>query len=461
MKRAGIGAIAVALWVPTMAQAWWNADWQYRQKIALNPALAGMPARRGQARVPVLIRLHAGNFDFPDTQQNGADLAFVAADDRTPLPFQIEKYDALNDVGYVWVRLPDAVAEDTAPPFWLYYGNPAARPPVNPRPVWDTSQSLVFHFAETETLPLDASGHGNNATHSTMEAVAEGQVDVAARYDGKTLTLVPASPTLRLSSHGGFSFSAWIKPERRQSAILFQQQDGARSLTIALRDNQPFARLIGAGGKTIATLAKARLAPARWQFLAVTASDRLAVFIDGVMVAATAAALPDLAGTLAIGGTVLRGAVVPGTGFKGLLDELRLSNQAHGADWFNFEMLADAPDSNLLLFDGKAQQHGRSDDLAIISLLAGALNPDGRAFIGLIVLLGLLWAIRGRAYRLRRARIRRSASRPCLDAVLPRTSSGKGNRLTPLPAPYTTAAAPPAITPPTAFRRRPPSSPRR
>ena len=47
-------------------------------------------AETGQATV-VPVRLHAGNFDFLSAKPDGADLRVVAADDKTPLKFHVEK----------------------------------------------------------------------------------------------------------------------------------------------------------------------------------------------------------------------------------------------------------------------------------------------------------------------------------------------------------------------------------
>ncbi len=376
----------LTLAAPQSAHAWWNNDWGFRKKINIDSTAAGGPAA-ALAQVPILIRLHAGNFSFVDTQENGADLRVIAADDKTPLPFHIERYDWVDGLAYVWVQIPSLGAAGSPPFIWIYYGNPTAPAAGNGKAVWDPTQTLVFHFADKELIPQDATAFGNNSSQSTATPVATGQIDAAAQYSGTAITTVPASPSLKLAAKGGFTFTAWVKSDVPQSAVLFQEVDGKRSLTIALDNDQPVARLIGDDGKTIATPAKARLAPGTWHHLAVTASDRLVVSIDGAEVSAIAASLPDLAGALSIGGTAS-----PGTGFKGLLDEVRLSNQARSADWLKLEVQSESPDSTLVSF-GEDEQ-GKSDSgneyLAIIGVLAGAVSVDGWIVIGLIGLLGFI-----------------------------------------------------------------------
>jgi biopolymer transport protein ExbB len=392
----------LALVAPRSAEAWWNNDWSFRKRIVLDLSAAGLAATADMAQVPMLIRLHAGNFGFTDTQEDGSDLRIISADDKTPLPFRIEKYDWVNGLGYIWVQLPRIGGPAAQSFIWLYYGNANAKPASDLRSIWDANQTLVYHFAEKELLPRDASGFGNNATRSTAALDPAGQIDVAAHYDGGAVTIVPASASLKLTAKDGFTFSAWIRSEASQSAVLFQQQDGKRSLTIALDNDQPVVRLVGDDGRLVSTPLKARLAPGAWHHLAVAASDRVALYVDGVEAATLPVVVPDLSGDIALGGTA-----VAGGNFKGLLDEVRLSNRARSADWIKFEVETARPDTQLLSFGEDEQAEGRGDDyLATISVLVGAVSLDGWIVIGLIALLGFVSgevAI-SKALMLRRAR---------------------------------------------------------
>src|SRR5471030_1127726 len=104
------------------AGAWWNKDWPYRKEITLDASPKGGNIVQSAGRVPVLIRLHSGNFKFADAQDSGADLRFVADDGKTPLAFHVETFDPLLGVAAVWVDVPQFPA-GAAKPIWLYYGN--------------------------------------------------------------------------------------------------------------------------------------------------------------------------------------------------------------------------------------------------------------------------------------------------------------------------------------------------
>jgi biopolymer transport protein ExbB len=145
-----LGAIFLFNAAPSFA--WWNADWTSRTKVTINGGAAGIAGAVVQA--PVLVRLHTGNFSFLDAKQDGADLRFVAGDDKTPLKYHIEKWDALNELGLVWVQVPAVAAGTTPTEIWLYSGNEKAAPADDAKDIWDPAQAAVLQFREGDLLRL-------------------------------------------------------------------------------------------------------------------------------------------------------------------------------------------------------------------------------------------------------------------------------------------------------------------
>src|SRR5262245_37598494 len=116
-------ALAVLV-VPAAAQAWWNEDWKFRKELSFDLSPKGADIGGNVADAPVLVRLHMGNFTyFPDTKPDGSDLRFIAADDKTPLKFHIERYDPQNQMALIWVRVPQLTGGGNAEKVFLYYGN--------------------------------------------------------------------------------------------------------------------------------------------------------------------------------------------------------------------------------------------------------------------------------------------------------------------------------------------------
>lgn len=125
LKSALFGLLA-AISLSTPAHAWWNKEWTQRTPLTVDTSTA---VSEPVGSTPVLVRLHVNNFDFASAREDGGDLRFVAADDQTELPYQVEKYDSLIGEAFVWVRVP-AVAPGAQTKLWLYHGNPIAAPPA-------------------------------------------------------------------------------------------------------------------------------------------------------------------------------------------------------------------------------------------------------------------------------------------------------------------------------------------
>ncbi|MFX6296423.1 DUF2341 domain-containing protein, partial [Acinetobacter baumannii] len=86
--------------------------------ITVDAGPQGGALKSDAGRTPVLVRLHTGNFSFDGTSENGADLRFVAADDKTVLNHQIEQFDPLLGIALVWVDVP-AVTTGAPQRIWM------------------------------------------------------------------------------------------------------------------------------------------------------------------------------------------------------------------------------------------------------------------------------------------------------------------------------------------------------
>ncbi len=144
------------------AAAWWNDDWSLRKKITLDTSASGANITDPIGTLAVLVRLHSGNFRFAQAKDDGADIRFVAGDDKTPLKFHVEGYDSLLDQAFVWVQVPD-LKPGSKTDIWLYYGNKKAVAAGDAKATYDAPTVLVYHFSEHGTPAQDASVWANGA----------------------------------------------------------------------------------------------------------------------------------------------------------------------------------------------------------------------------------------------------------------------------------------------------------
>lgn len=373
-----------AAWAPAVSLAWWNGDWASREKITLDTTAKGADTKGGLTDVPVLIRLHSGNFNFLDANMDGADLRFVAGDDKTPLKYYIEKFDSLNQLALIWVRVPKLAPNSNANFIWLYYGNDKAVSGGDSKGVFDAHQSAVYNFAGAQGPAKDATANGNNASRSDAGRDAGAVIGSGATFDGAQSILIPASPSLRLAAGGGFTFSAWVKvPSPEANAVIFEQRDGTNGLRVALDQGGVYGRLQSGGAA--AQTPKVPLPPGDWHHVALTVDTQgMTLYLDGAPQQTVAAKLS------ALGGDVTLGAGSGGSGsFKGELDEVELSNAARSADWIGAAARSQGAGAAFALA-GQPEQNEGEGGTSYFATILHSVTPDGWV---VIVALGIMAAV--------------------------------------------------------------------
>jgi biopolymer transport protein ExbB len=381
-------ALAGAI-LPNLAHAWWQPDWAYRKPLTLDAGPQGAALGGDVGRVAVLLRLHTGNFSFEGVNENGNDLRFIAADDKTVLSYQIEQFDPLLGIALVWVDVP-ALSASAPQQIWMYYGNPKAPPASNGQRTFDADTTLVYHFGEANAAPRDSTAFGNNAQSAIVSA--EGSVIGRGARLGTAPLMLPASPSLAMAAGASFTFSVWVRPEQLgANQVIYARRNGADSLLIGIDNGQPFVEVNGrrsSPGQPVQA--------GQWSHLAVKADARaLSLYVNGRASASLAAALPALNTPAAIGADVGGGNLAS---FAGAVDELRLSKSARN----DIQLLADASSqggqSRLVNYGPDEQQAGKSH----FGFILAAMPVD--AWV-VVVLLGLMmsvsWAImigKGRSF---------------------------------------------------------------
>jgi biopolymer transport protein ExbB len=384
MSRSRIFRLTASLFAAlSLSHAAWADDWSGQKKINLNTTDSGAALREELSRVPVLVRLHSGNFThFLDVKEDGSDLRFFTADGKTPLPYQIEKFDSLNELALIWVQLPKLAAGKTDY-VWMKYGNPNAAPAQDAKAVYDANFVAVYHF-EAPGLPRDQTANANNAAQSTAEHVPASIIGAGAKFNGTQRIVIPASPSLKFTETG-FTFSAWIKitaPQR--DAVLLARQDGADGVSVHIDQSKLYVR-IARGGKTQETARTGELAPGTWHHLAVAGGPRLAVYVDGRETATLDAATPTLASDVVLGA-----ATTGANAFNGELDEVQFSNVARSADWIKAAALGQGPDAKLAV-PGEDVQSG-SGGTSYFGTILRAVTVDGWVVIVLLAIMaGISW----------------------------------------------------------------------
>jgi len=382
MNKRSITFGFIALLFPVITLAWWNEDWSSRRQVSVDATATGADIQETVSDIPILIRLHAGNFGFfSELAEQGRDVRFLK-DDKTPLNYEIEAVDTLSEIGLIWVRLPQVrggVADDK---FWLYYGNQNAPDGSDAKSLYDTPQSLVYHFKDGEALPQDATAYASNASDSKAQIEPAGWIGAAAKFSGTGAISVNPLPQLAIAADKGWTFSTWFKFDQPQAnAQILTAKEGANGLSIDLQGTSLVAHWVGASGSV--DTAPINVTQGQWQQLVVVAkADKLDVYLNGAIAATAPVSLSSVNPTIALGNNYI-----------GLLDEVQIAVTARSADWVKLSFRSQSPDFSVLNF-GEDESNGEAG-AGHFMVIVQNVTVDGWVVIGLtlIMLVVAIWVM--------------------------------------------------------------------
>ncbi|THF58680.1 MotA/TolQ/ExbB proton channel family protein [Pseudothauera rhizosphaerae] len=381
---------------------WWQSDWKYRKPLTINAAAAGLGESTG--RVPVLVRLHSGNFAFDGVAADGKDIRFVGADGRSVLAHQIELFDASVGMALIWVDVP-AISAGAPQTVWMYYGNENAPVGGNGQLTFDPDYVTVYHFGEQSGASRDTTAYSNHA-RNTLATAADGAVGRGLRFEGQPLE-VPASPSLAIAEGGALTFSAWVRAEQvGPNQVIYARRFGASALLVGLDNGVPFVEVNG-----VRAVGDGPVNVGQHVHLALTAGNGQAVlYVDGRAAAILEAALPALNSDTLIGGDVAlppvptdavdaaatpdaaaaTAATVTFNPFIGVIDEVRVSKVARSPALIQADARSQGPGAQLLAFGEDEQSAGVSH----FGFILKAMPVDAWVVVVVLLLMFLVsWAI--------------------------------------------------------------------
>jgi biopolymer transport protein ExbB len=410
-----------AILMPGPARAWWNDEWSLRKKITIDTSSAGAAITDQIGTTPVLVRLHLGNFRFGIAKEDGSDLRFIAADDKTPLKYHVEKFDGLLGEALIWVSVPD-LKPGARTELWLYYGNRKATSAADPKGSYDPDTVLVYHFTERGTPAQDSSAWSNHAQSAGVLA-EDALIGTGLRLDGQTPLMLPASPSLAVADGGELTWSAWIKMAAPQpNAAIYSRSDGASGLVIGLDNGTPFVE-VTVGGNVQRAAGTAPIAASEWHHMALVAIGPLiTLYLDGEPAGILSTGLPALSGPASLGGAAAAppappppSAAAPSTpgaepaapappaptapaaatavGFAGDIDELQISKVARPAGFIKLAAIGQGPNP------GKLTSFGLDEETAswlsgYFAVILKSVTLDGWVVIGVLLIMAVIsWVV--------------------------------------------------------------------
>ncbi len=189
--------------------------------IVTTPEGANLPATAAVEAFPLLVRLDKESFAFTKAQPHGEDLRF-ASPDGTPLPFQIEDWDATRGEATVWVRVPRIVG-NARQELRLFWGNSTAKSESSGAAVFGETNGYVSVWHLGDSIVDEAGTLTSKAVGTTP---VQGIVGRARHFAGKEGIFggdkIPNYP----AGAGAHSTEVWFRSTHPNATILGWGNEG-------------------------------------------------------------------------------------------------------------------------------------------------------------------------------------------------------------------------------------------
>ena len=375
------------------AEAWWHDQWQYRKRINFDTTPSGSDIKENLKEVSVLVKLHTANFNFANCKDNGEDIRFVASDDLTLLKHHIERFDSLDQVAFVWVkvnRLPGSSSQDY---IYMYYGNSDAMGGQDAAGTYDPNHVAVYHLDEVDEPPEDATARENHPAEFSGGQGFPGVIGNGLTFNGASdRVIIPSSATLDFL--GGFTFSTWVRLTTPvENAYIFSRESEDKAIIIGVHETK-LSCLIKRGEEDSYTTEESIDIPLEsWHHVAVTIAPRgrISLFLDGIEMywADFPAEVPT------VDADIVLGASTSGEHFfMGDLDEVQISNMARSPGWIRALYAAQGIESTLLSYGEEQVGGGGGLPLFYFKVIFKNITLDGWTIISLLIFMsGASWFI--------------------------------------------------------------------
>jgi hypothetical protein len=313
--------------------------WSSSKRLYLNTTPLGADVPGSVYDFPVLVRLTTAVFTFAQAKAGGADLRFTKAD-NTVLPYEIERWDAVNQLAELWVKVDTVFGDDSAQFITMYWGNPDALDSSDGAAVFDTAHGFsgVWHLCENGDSIYDATGNAFKGENSGS-TVSLGIIGNSRNFtDGNHIRISGL-----LNRPSDITLSAWVWSDtsagRGQDivsigdAALIRFDDVSGVGTAGFYHNNPVVNdsmygRVGSGRY---------LAKTGWHYLAFSinsASHVQTFYIDGVECANTQDVNPIYYAGLGTDTYIgIHGNGKTAFNFIGQIDEVRVNNISVAPDW--------------------------------------------------------------------------------------------------------------------------------
>ena len=321
-------------------QDWFNTNWTNRRKLVFNAQ-----TNSDLMDFPVLVKIDNTRIDYSKTRPNGQDIRFVDSGGQL-LSYEIETWNP-SGISYIWVKNSIGSMEANNHYIYMYYGNLSANDAQNAAGVWSNGYVGVWHFNQTSGTVMDSLGNNNGTVAGTLTRNTSGIL-------GNSYTNSSSSACIQVPHNSGqllskMTLEAWARSttDSQTSAVIekdiytgsnyywaYSMENRSGQIAETITDNSLNSTTYTTPSKNFTVNA--------WTYIALTYNDPTNTTVGynngSVNVSNTNATRGMYTGTQ--GSVLSLMGDCSSAGFKGSVDEVRISNVDRSADWIKNQYLS-------------------------------------------------------------------------------------------------------------------------
>jgi len=331
----------------------WLSGWAKRRQITIDHTRINSDL----TNFPILLYLSASSgingadvtSIFDEVGANRKKIAVTLADGVTQCYVEVEKWDAVNEKAWLWVKVPSISStsdtilyiyyDNTQPDNTDYVGDPGETPAPN---VWDEHFVLVTHMKDDpDTSHVKDSTV--NANHGTKKAAnepieADGKIAKAQHHDANDYIDCGADSSLDITSQ--VTLEAWVNVDATQADytnIVGKRTSGGdfAYMLYKIVDTTRLRPHVKQSDGTYKSFdSAASLGTGAWKHVAMVADgSNLRLYIDGTEDGNSPVAYDGTIKSLSTTPVRIGNDLYETLCFDGYIDECRISNAGRSAAW--------------------------------------------------------------------------------------------------------------------------------
>jgi hypothetical protein len=314
-----------------------DEDWGYKKKITINSSKVSSDL----TDFPVLISITDSDLSSR-AQSDGDDILFVASDNETKLDHEIERYTSGTGELIAWVRIP-YLSSTTDTEIYMYYDNSNALNQENEEGVWSNGYVGVYHMVESTGNIVNSASDTNDGTREDTPTQGTGQIGYGQDFTGSTGDdrFILGDLGLTDGVQENLTLSFWVNTDDASlddwgRVILKRDETDTNTLWGAYFDNDGSDKdlMFNTAGDTGANT----IGKSVWVYVSFTYDGSIKYhYHNGSQVRTDSGGSGPISATTSTAPVTIGAREGGEQNFAGILDEVRISNVNHSADWISTE----------------------------------------------------------------------------------------------------------------------------